>query len=299
MKKIFSAVLILVIIVSVIFLIKEKNSSELARERASMEMGKERLALQKKNKDLKERIGELEEELNSEIAEVDGEKMAAVFGEAEKNVSDEKIKQEELLGKVNKFFEYIDRRGYLTASGINMKASDYCSTIFARLEKNRPVIIGETKDLYALIKNITFFFRVLGEKDVKAVKIILENEPEVMEQTAEMFFGWICESETADAGMPSQEMIYDYAAFFLNTIAGQAYLFRRGSKIRLLTSYYAVLVLDRADRQDLNRFGIDVSPHVLSLISELENYRLFANGKDYLENLQILKIRYDKRDNLM
>ena len=296
MKKILSAVLIIIIIVSVIYLIKERKTRELAREKASIELDKEQLALQQKNDELKKRISELEEELKAEITEVDGEKMAAVFGEAEKSVSTEEIKQEELIKKVNNFFEYIDRRGYLSVAGLNMKAFDYCRTLFARLEKNRPVLVGETKDLYALIKNITFFFRVLGEKDVKAVKIIVENESEVMEKTAGMFFGWICESENESAGMPSQEMLYDYSAFFLNTIAGQAYLFRRGSKIRLLISYYSVLVLDKADRQNLNRLGIDVRPHILSLINELENYRLFVNGKDYLENLQMLKIRYDKRD---
>jgi len=295
-KKILSAVLIIIIIVSVIYLIKERKTRELAREKASIELDKEQLALQQKNDELKKRISELEEELKAEITEVDGEKMAAVFGETEKSVSTEEIKQEELIKKVNNFFEYIDRRGYLPAAGLNMKASDYCRTLFARLEKNRPVLVGETKDLYALIKNITFFFRVLGEKDVKAVKIIVEKESEVMEKTAGMFFGWICEAENEGEGMPSQEMLYDYSAFFLNTIAGQAYLFRRGSKIRLLISYYSVLVLDKADRQDLNRLGIDVRPYILSLINELENYRLFVNGKDYLENLQMLKIRYDKRD---
>jgi hypothetical protein len=176
-----------------------------------------------------------------------------------------------------------------------MKASDYCTTLFSRLEKNRPVLVGETKDLYALIKNITYFFRVLGNKDLKALKSILENESEIMEQTAGMFYSWICESENKRIGMPSQDITYDYAAFFLNTIAGQSYLFRRGSKIRLLTSYYAVLILDKADLDGRNRLGIDVRPHIVSLISEIENYRLFVNGKDYLDNLRVLKKRYDDR----
>jgi hypothetical protein len=56
-----------------------------------------------------------------------------------------------------------------------------------------------------------------------------------------------------------------------------------------------VLVLDKVDRDGRNRLGIDVRPHIVSLISEIENYRLFVNGKDYLDNLRALKKRYDDR----
>ncbi len=129
------------------------------------------------------------------------------------------------------------------------------------------------------------------------LKLPLDRVPQLDEvsKVLEAETGWICEPVNKGVDMPSQEMIYDYAAFFLNTIAGQAYLFRRGSKIRLLILYYSVLVLDRADRQDLNHFGIDVKPHPLSLISEFENYRFFVTGREYVENLKPLKKRYVKR----
>ena len=295
MKKTLYVLVVLIIVVAVMLLFKEKKPMDTVGEQVSPELGKERLSLRQKNADLKKRISELEEELASEIVEVPEEKIVEVFGEEVERAYEEKTKDEEVSLKVNNFFEYIDRKEYLPAAGINMKASDYCMTIFTRLEKKRPVLVGETKDLYALIKNITFFFRVLGEKDLKALKIILENEPEIMEQTAGMFYSWICEPVNKSIGTPSQEMTYDYAAYFLNTIAGQAYLFRRGSKIRLLTSYYAVLILDKADRDGRNRLGIDVRPHIISLISEIKNYRLFMNEKEYLENLQALKIKYDNR----
>jgi hypothetical protein len=295
MKKSLYVLVVLIIVVAVILLFKEKKPMDTVGEKVSSELEKERLSLQQKNADLEKRLSALKEELASETVEVPEEKIVEVFGEEVERAYEEKTKDEEISLKANNFFKYIDKKEYLPAAGINMKASDYCMTIFSRLEKNRPVLVGETKDLYALIKNITFFFRVLGEKDLKALKIILENESEIMEQTAGMFYSWICEPENKRIGMPSQDMIYDYAAYFLNTIAGQAYLFRRGSKIRLLTSYYAVLVLDKVDRDGRNSLGIDVRPHIVSLISEIENYRLFVNGKDYLENLRALKKRYDDR----
>lgn len=295
MKKTFYVLAVLIIAVAVIVFLKGKKPMDADSGKGSLELEKKRLSLQQKNIDLEKRISELEDELKSEIVEVPGEKIVEVFGEEDEGVYDEKKKEEEISLKVNNFFEYIDRKEYLLTAGINMKASDYCMTIFSRLEKKRPVLVGETKNLYELMKNITFFFRVLGEKELKALKIILENESEITEQTAGMFYSWICEPVNKSTGMPSQEMIYDYAAYFLNTIAGQAYLFRRGSKLRLLTSYYAVLVLDKADREGRNHLGIDVRPHIVSLISEIENYRLFVNGKNYLDNLRALKKRYDGR----
>ncbi len=295
MKKTLYVLVVLIIVVAVILLFNEKIPMDTVGEKVSPELEKERFSLQQKNADLKKRISELEEGLASETVEVPEEKIVEVFGEEVERAYEEKTKDEEVSLKVNNFFEYIDRKEYLPAAGINMKASDYCTTLFSRLEKNRPVLVGETKDLYALIKNITYFFRVLGNKDLKALKSILENESEIMEQTAGMFYSWICESENKRIGMPSQDITYDYAAFFLNTIAGQSYLFRRGSKIRLLTSYYAVLILDKADLDGRNRLGIDGRPHIVSLISEIENYRLFVNGKDYLDNLRVLKKRYDDR----
>lgn len=297
MKKTFYILIILIMVVAVIYLFKEKKPLDTAVEKESPEMGKEQLYLQQKNTDLKKRILELEEKLASEIVEVPEEKLIEVFGEEveEESVYEKEPTDEDISLRADKFFNYIDRKGYLTASGINMKASDYCTSLFLKLEKNRPVLVGETKDLYALIKNITYFFRVLGNKDLKALKSILQNESEIMEQTAGMFYSWICESENKRIDIPSQDITYDYAAFFLNTIAGQSYLFRRDSKIRLLVSYYAVLILDKADRDGRNSLGIDVRPHIISLISEIENYRLFVNEKNYLENLRALKQRYDKR----
>lgn len=295
MKKTISVVLVVIIVVSVVYLIRERNARELAREQAAAEIEKARLALVQKNAELKKRIAELEEELTSEIAGPDTEKMAEVFGETEVPEVRAETRPEPPAIRVEKFFGYLDRRGYLPAAGIRMSAADYCMSVFARLRSSRPVIVGETRDLYALIKNITFFFRVLGKKDLKALKIILENESGIMEQTAEMFYGWITAPENRDPGMPSFEMLYDYAAYFLNTIAGQAYLFRRGSQIRLLTAYYSLLILDEADQQGLNRYGIDIRPHLVSTIREMENYRLFVNGKTYLDHLREMRKKYDNR----
>jgi len=295
MKKTLYVLVVLFFVIAVILLFNKKIPMDTVGEKVSPELEKGSLSLQQKNADLKKRILELEEELASEIVETPEEKIVEVFGEEVERAYERKTKDEEISLKVNSFFEYIDRKEYLPTAGINMKASDYCTTIFSRLEKNRPVLMGETKDLYTLMKNITFFFRVLGETDLKALKIILRKESEIMEQTAGIFYSWICDPVNESSSIPSQEMTYDYAAYFLNTIAGQAYLFRRDSKIRLLTSYYAVLVLGKADRDGRNRLGVDVRPHIISLISEIKNYRLFVNEKEYLENLQALKKKYDGR----
>ena len=46
--------------------------------------------------------------------------------------------------------------------------------------------------------------------------------------------------------------------FFLNTLGGRSYMLRRESKLRMLVSYYAILIVDRANDEKFNRYGIDV-----------------------------------------
>ena len=47
--------------------------------------------------------------------------------------------------------------------------------------------------------------------------------------------------------------VYPYAVFFLNTLGGSSYLIRRDSRVRMLTQYYSILILDQANKQRLNK----------------------------------------------
>ena len=56
------------------------------------------------------------------------------------------------------------------------------------------------------------------------------------------------------------DVMYRYAGFFLNTTGGRAYLFRRSVKLRLLLTYYSVLVVYQADRLGKNSYGAEYIP---------------------------------------
>jgi hypothetical protein len=90
------------------------------------------------------------------------------------------------------------------------------------------------------------------------------------------------------------ELLYEYAGFFLHTIAGQAYLFRRDSRVRYLTSYYCILILDASNEQDLNKYGIDIRPHVNALINDMQSHKKIANRMDYLSRLQSIQNKYPR-----
>jgi hypothetical protein len=93
---------------------------------------------------------------------------------------------------------------------------------------------------------------------------------------------------------PTLKILYEYSGFFLNTIAGRAYLSRRDSKIELLISYYSVLTLHRANEASLNTHGIDIRPFIGSLINEVGTRKGFLYRKQYLAELEELKKKYQR-----
>ena len=81
--------------------------------------------------------------------------------------------------------------------------------------------------------------------------------------------------------------------FFLNTIGGRNYLMRQESKIRILTSYYSVLILDRANDMKQNPNGIDIRPYLRLVFSDLSNKSGFTFHYEYMKNLKRLKEKYN------
>ena len=67
---------------------------------------------------------------------------------------------------------------------------------------------------------------------------------------------------------------------------------RRDSKIRILTSYYSVLLLDRANDMKKNIHGIDIRPHLRMLSADLSNYTGLKYKQEYLLKINDLKNKY-------
>ena len=93
-------------------------------------------------------------------------------------------------------------------------------------------------------------------------------------------------------GRPSLEIMYEYAGYILNTLGGRSYLLRRDPKVRTLTTYYCVLILDRANDEELNPKGIDIRPYLRSSLMEIENHTGLVHQKEYLTKLKELYLKY-------
>jgi hypothetical protein len=88
------------------------------------------------------------------------------------------------------------------------------------------------------------------------------------------------------------DRLYDYAGYFLNTLGGRSYLLRRESKMRMLVSYYAILLVDRANDGKFNRYGIDVRPYIDYLFYDISNQKGLTYRERYLTRLTALRNKY-------
>ena len=72
-------------------------------------------------------------------------------------------------------------------------------------------------------------------------------------------------------------------------MGGKAYLLRRESQIRILLTYYSILIVERANMERKNRLGVDILPHVNLLIDDLERYRGLEQKEEYLARLKAIR----------
>jgi len=285
MKKTVTVLIIIVLAAAGAFYFSKQTTVE-----------EEKKAWQEKTRDLEKKITELQDEIKKTEPSVPQEKLSAALGETGALPAQEKENRcQQLNQQTTKFFSYLNDKGYIKAQGFNGDAYEQYKKALGLLETTRPLISGETQDLYTLMRNISFFCRVLGDKTIRVALAILSQESEIMESTIKLFYDvanpWTgCNSEET-VGL-SSEALYDYAGFFISTIAGHAYLARRDLKVRTLGLYYSVLIIDKANENGLNKYGIDIRPAITSLLEDIESQRGLLYRKDYLNTLTGLQKKY-------
>jgi len=193
------------------------------------------------------------------------------------------------------FFSYLDQQPYVQA--YEFAGGSYLQYQIAvkNLSETMPIVSGEMQSLYAMVRNVAHFYRVLGKKRVYATREILQNESEIIESVMRTFYQWFTTdngAQTALAGRPSAETMYEYAGYILNTLGGRSYLLRRSPKVRALVTYYCVLVLDRANAEELNSKGIDIRPYIKSSLLEVKNQIGLIHQKEYITRLSELNQKY-------
>ena len=296
----FLIILIIALAVAGFVYLKDRAVQNAAEEAAL----KEREAWQHKNQLLEKKLGGLEknvEQLGRDLQLADQapplelDRRQQVFGDNGSGMESEPSVHN-VHRKVMKFFGYLDQKGYLSARGIGATSYEHFKNIIDRLMLASPVISGESQDMMTLLKNITYLFNALGKNDTLLVRDIINGESEIIEPTMKLFFMWLDPANTiAGAGritIPFEKQ-YEYAAYFLQTIGGKAYLFRRDAKTRLLMSYYCILILDQANQETLNKYGVDIRPLVSSLITEIQSSKVLADKQEYIAALNIIKKKSD------
>jgi hypothetical protein len=200
-----------------------------------------------------------------------------------------------LADKLSSFFNHVDAEEYMKPFALPLTAQTYFIDLAYRLLDNPPVVSRESDDLYTILKNMAHFFRVIGGNNILLMKAILDRERDKIEDVASELYQWTtigtCTSDRFDFTAPL-EKIYEYAGFFLNTMGGRSYLFRRDSRSRLLVNYYSILIVATANERGLNRHGINISLLIPQLIQEIESTTQLIYKENYLDQLYSLMEKY-------
>ncbi len=245
--------------------------------------------------DLEQKIEELETQLRDDAVPAPApEKLREAF--APDNATQELpdvVKADSVQDRATNFFRYLDSKGYAARRNVDGSSREIFARVLQNLDDTRPLVSGENQNLFALMRNITFFYRALGKDTLLAINDIIEAEAGIMEPVTALFYEWLNPWQPQASGPAvTREMMYDYAGFFLQSMGGRSYMFRRESGIRMLTLYYSLLVLDQANRDGLNVEGIDIGPPIKALIREIRYSRRLSERRQYLETLREIQGRY-------
>jgi hypothetical protein len=251
--------------------------------------------------------------LKQELAVAKGQnlsqdKLAEVFGEAQPE--DKEVAQQlegklsegkkqpsltEVEGQIMSFFSYMDDQEYVQSYKFKEGTYRQYQIAIKKLSSKLPIVTGEMSSLYDIVRNVAHFYRVMGKKRVLLIKQMLQNEFEVIEAAMRTFYLWFTTDDKGQSrlqGRPSMENMYEYAGYILNTLGGRSYLLRRDPKVRTLTAYYCILILDKSNDEELNSKGIDIRPYIGSLLMEIENQTGLIHQKEYLTKLRELRLKY-------
>ena len=204
-------------------------------------------------------------------------------------------KCDQLSEKLLPFFNNLDSEPYIKEFQLNQPILQYFNELTTKLLANPPVVTRESDDLYTILTNMAHFFRIIGPRNILLLKGILDRERDKIEDVAAELYEWTivgrCTGDTFKMNAPLDQ-VYEYAGFFLNTMGGRSYLFRRDSRSRLLVNYYAILIVDRANKENMNRHGLDIREIIPRLIEEIEATNQLIYKEDYIDRLLDLQEKY-------
>jgi cell division protein FtsB len=260
---------------------------------------KENLEWSGKNDKLRQRINSLEKTISrlSGDIELPTEEEINESVEPSTDLSDggaeAAVSIAEVERRIAAFFVHLDKEEYIKEYRLGRGTYEVYEEPILKISEKPPLLVNETESLSAMFMNIAHFYRLLGV-ELSLIRDVLSYEGEDMESTMRDFFMWYTHSNNSGLkGRPSQQALYEYAGFFLNTIGGRTYLMRRDSKIRILTSYYSLLILDMANDTKQNPYGIDIRPYIRLVYGDISGKSGFMFYSEYVKRLTRLKDKYN------
>ena len=215
----------------------------------------------------------------------------------DENVSPAEKETDRLVLQLNTFYDHLDSQPYMKDFNLNQQSKTHFSRLLQDLLKAPPVVTNETGDLFTILKNTAHFFRILGKENIIVLKGILDREKPSFENTLKTFYTLTDYPEILKKEYSltiTDDALYDYACFFLNTMGGRLYLFRRDSISRMTVSFYAIQIVDKAIKKGNNRHGIALLPAIDFLINEMENSgNHLLLKEEYLDTLYDMKVAYN------
>jgi hypothetical protein len=196
------------------------------------------------------------------------------------------------------FFNSLDEKDYIRQVDPGLETFKIFREMILKLSSQPPIPAGEALDSFVLSKNIFYFYRLLDKNEIQLIKEILKNETGSLELNLNLFYEWLTTGNRCpdkNRIKPSMNVLYPYAGYLINSIGGRAYLFRRRPALRLLVSYYCLLIVHEADKTGKNSYGIDIYPQVATLREEMSYHDDFLFQKTYLDTLDDLSNYYSER----
>ncbi len=226
------------------------------------------------------------------------ERLSQVFGPASPltgGASPKSMECKQLEESLRTFCSYLDETEILRSQETYRDSWALFEEILADLNTTFPAVGGEAYRPSIIIENSFYFFRLLRKKRINIVREILKYEADMAEPLMGVLYYWMLNGRKCDGPLTSDstlKMMYKYAAFFLNTLGGHSYLYRRDSKIRALTSFYANLVIHQANLKGLNEFGLDLRFFLPLLLDDIQSSGDLLYAEEYLETLSNLQLHY-------
>jgi hypothetical protein len=229
------------------------------------------------------------------------ERLEQVFGASSplvQGVSASQLKCEELEASLRAFCDALNRSEIWRAHEVPPDSWKFFADILDTMAQRLPATGGIAQQPQVIVENSFYLFRLLGKKRLGVLRDLMKDEADVAEPLMGVLYRWLMAGRGCNGSQlqPQQfKVMYQYACFFLNTLGGQAYLMRRESRERLLTSYYAALIVHEATVRGVNESGLDVRFFLPLLFSEIEDRNDLAHADEYLKTLSNLRAYYSQR----